>query len=953
MTAIPLAVSQALPHLEADPAKAYVPLRGSMEGSFGETHLIFATSGRLYAVTKTSALGSFETVELDGREIPRLVVDRWGDSLRVIDLDGTAHAIQLDSLSRDRTLESLGQLYRDHQAWDALAQVLAQRIEASYDTHTRTTLGLELAELQRTLLGQPAEARAVYERILLHEPEHGQALAGLTELFLDGFEIERTGTGLAERHEAMDQWAAALLVREIMVEFIEGPQARLSARIALADAFERRLDDHDRALAAVGAAVCEAPSDQAAWDVMETVGAQVEDAELARDIFACAATVCGDESPEVQARLLQRLGERLLQTGQQGDAKSVFHQLVGLGMPHASPGLQALGALYEARQDWQGLLGVWHAELDFEPALDRQVALWTAIGQTQLHAVGDLTAAETAFTTALSLFAEHLPALEGLRPIYAHQGRHEDQFQLLRRLVDLELRAPERVALVKEMAQLALEQLRDAERAIECWFKVRAIAPDDPDLIEQLTFLLRSAERFEELAGVLADRLGHGGRSVAERDTLRRRLARLYQNELASPARSETVWLSLLDAAEVPDPEALEAMANLKEAGGDRGAAREYLEQLVDVLPEGQSLGVLRRLAALCEADDEPIAALNAWLQIRQQQPEVAEVLVSVARLAALVGEKALAVATQRDLLELPSEERVHGERLLTLVALLRELAEGSQEREILLDEAQACVTIAIHVLPGNVGAARTHVALLEDLERWAELAMAIADELLPLVTDPAERRVLLERALNLARVEVGDTMMGVTLASRFAADVVGHEDLERLAADMAVETMHVLELLDAAEREVRGSIASLVGALTLAAETAHSPGVLTWLGEWYFDHGDTEAAVHCFGDALGFGERTGRALAGFTRTLINAGRPHVVLNRLQTYIDNPSDDGGAQWRAALFNACADAAVAKGDVEQAERYRRQANRGTRILLWVGLTITVLSLVAGAVMSQVL
>ncbi len=178
-----LAVQEALPQLAEDPAAAHVPLRGSLEGSFGETHLVFTAAGRLYAASKTSALAPFEATELDASHIPRLVSDRWGDALQVVDSAGAVGTIQLDSLARERTLQRLAALYRERGAWDELAQTLRLRIEATYDTHQRDVLQLEHASLMATQLGRPEEALAVYERILLHEPEQAVALEGLTRLF--------------------------------------------------------------------------------------------------------------------------------------------------------------------------------------------------------------------------------------------------------------------------------------------------------------------------------------------------------------------------------------------------------------------------------------------------------------------------------------------------------------------------------------------------------------------------------------------------------------------------------------------------------------------------------------------------------------------------------------------------------------------------------------------------
>ena len=165
---LPWVVAEAIrPHTEA-PVEHYIPLRGSVEGSFGETHLVLTTHGSMLAVSKTSALGAMETLMLDGQVLPEWVSDRWGDALAVHDLGGKRYTVQLDSLGRDQALAALAHLYRCRMAWRHLARVLEKQIEASYDDDKRHALALELARLQRLEFGQRQQARDVYEQILLH-----------------------------------------------------------------------------------------------------------------------------------------------------------------------------------------------------------------------------------------------------------------------------------------------------------------------------------------------------------------------------------------------------------------------------------------------------------------------------------------------------------------------------------------------------------------------------------------------------------------------------------------------------------------------------------------------------------------------------------------------------------------------------------------------------------------
>ncbi len=374
----------------------------------------------------------------------------------------------------------------------------------------------------------------------------------------------------------MNRWLESLRVRDVMCELIEGPSDRTAARLTLARDWRHRLGDSKQALGVAGAAPCEAPGSADAWDAVLALAAEPEAADLALEVYSCLAAVSADHPLEIRARSVERLASHLEAAGRQHHAEQAYHQLVDLGPPWAVPGLEALARIYEGREDWGPLLAVLRAELGMSPTSTRAIDLWTRVGVLLSEAMGQYGEAEQALKHATSIHPEHLAALQGLRHIYDISGRYEELYDLLDRMAGLETYAARRVALIKRQAAMALEHLDDPSRAIRNWFKVRSIAPDDPDVLEPLSTLLRNAERSEELAGVLADRLGHGGRSATERDELRRRLGHLYQHELESPERAEGVWMAVLEASDTPDVEALEAMSNLREAAGDYQGTNAY-----------------------------------------------------------------------------------------------------------------------------------------------------------------------------------------------------------------------------------------------------------------------------------------------------------------------------------------------------------------------------------------
>ena len=930
---LPLVVAESIKDLTQSTIRHYIPLRGSIEGSFGETHLIFTADGSLIASSKTSALGAMETLELDGQFLPELVSDRWGDALAVRGSDGAQYGIQLDSLGRDQALEGLASLYRQRQAWRHLAKVLEKQAAACYDDDTRNALSLELARLHRIEFGQPGVARDVYERILRHQPGHAAALSELMELFRSGFDLERTGRDLPGLLEAQERWDDLLFARGVLVECFEDRQERLHERMELAAHAWHRASDATTAIAAAGAALCEAPSLSSAWELLDTIPTDEDSDRLTSEMLSCLTALIDDEPERVQIEVLTRQGRLLSRLGRRDASEDTWRRVLKFGLPAAREAFDALYDISRGRGDSAGLVELIDLELALPLPVDRQLELWCDRGALAAT-LGDAASAQEAFRAALNLFGEHRPALEGLVDLYQRSGAATDLYDVTLKLSEIELEAAKRVELAKSMARLAGGPLQDANRAIADWYRVRSIAPDDEEMIVELPELLRKAGRLEELAGVFADRIGHGGRSAEERDRLRRQLARLYQNELEAADRAEHVWSAVLESVQGRDEEALSALADIRQADQDLTGAKGYLERLVEVLAGTRQHDVMRRLAVVCEELGDLTEALELWTQLHRHLPADLGVVEAIVRVAPLTGQWEPALSAQRQRVSAAAEGRQRGERLIELARMLEKSAPAATSTAHLIEAEGALVQAALATGIDQREVALTRLSVLEKLERWPEQVQVITRSILPTATDAAQRQRWLDEALTLYAGRLGTPQAAVGLAVEWIHDMAAAPDRCRRVSEFALKAggAAFANLLNACNQLPTQSASEIVKELLATARSEASDKALVDIGNWYFDHGELAIAEDCFMAALSAGDRSGKALHGFVRTMLAAERGAQALLHLDKWIDTLARSDGAAWRTKLLIAAKDVCSETGDIGGLKRYESLLYTRRRVVL---------------------
>jgi len=162
--------------------------------------------------------------------------------------------------------------------------------------------------------------------------------------------------------------------------------------------------------------------------------------------------------------------------------------------------------------------------------------------------LSDMSRAERALTEALHLDPEPLEAHAQRVALIRAQQRTADLVSGLRAWADVEPDADQRIALLREAAELAHQELSQAEMAAECYQELIAIDQNDAGALRALCDIRRSQSRWNEVVGLLERQL----EVVAEEDRapVAQAVGQVYRDHLNDPRAAIRAYETALDLDE-------------------------------------------------------------------------------------------------------------------------------------------------------------------------------------------------------------------------------------------------------------------------------------------------------------------------------------------------------------------------------------------------------------------
>ncbi len=356
---------------------------------------------------------------------------------------------------------------------------LERELALTKKPHLRAQLLAKLGTIRADVLGDMAGARAAWQEAVASDPDVDEALRRL-----------------AEAHVAAGSFSDA-----------EPMLARLRTRAASADDARRIAALHGRALLGLG-------RDAAAARALDEAQQLAPDDPEVLDALAEASWLRQDWAAALEAH------QRLLATLKDGARRvEVLHRLAvaqrALGMTRAAiatldralaatpdhrPSLEALAAIYEEQQDWQGYVDAERQLADTAVVPEDRLAALDAIARAWWQQVGDAGQALAALDEALGERPRDLARLHKVLEIAQAKQDWQRVLDVLGRIVGIEENRARRAKYVLTMGQVLRDVTRDAEQALACFERALDDDPTELRAFEAIDRLLTSMHDWRRLA---------------------------------------------------------------------------------------------------------------------------------------------------------------------------------------------------------------------------------------------------------------------------------------------------------------------------------------------------------------------------------------------------------------------------------------------------------------------
>ncbi len=452
----------------------------------------------------------------------------------------TLRAVLELSPRHEGALTAIERVYRTQERWDELLEIYGRHASHAEDPKQRAELLYRRAKLLAEKLGSPHQAIVAYEAVLEVTPDHGDALAALAELKQrsgDADEALRALDALAENattpaaradnyirsarllekhHDLSGACERYKLALDAVPHHAEASSGLRRAYIALGDAnaaselLQRQIEATESATlrgkltAELARLAFEELKDYELAQQAATVALEWNDTAIeAQEILGRVALE--EERFDDAAQQFQRLmphldslpGERavdiLLRSldalGRKGDAEaalSAVEKLRSLAPNDPKAMLRAAGVVFDhgadamARNLYTEVLERFEDDLSEE---DRALATYHHAEATRR--TGELGLAVSLLEEAAELAPNSTGPLESLVKAFVSLGDWEEAWEAQSRLLDL-VQGDDKVQLLIEMGELAMDKLKDRQRATRCLVAAVDVRPEDRRLLTRL-----------------------------------------------------------------------------------------------------------------------------------------------------------------------------------------------------------------------------------------------------------------------------------------------------------------------------------------------------------------------------------------------------------------------------------------------------------------------------------
>ncbi|MDP3278116.1 MAG: protein kinase [Deltaproteobacteria bacterium] len=528
-----------------------------------------------------------------------------------------SQALTLDP-DRDDALEGAEAVYRKAAQWPELVAVLAKRAELQSEPERARTLRAECADVLESKVGDLVRARELAQRVLEQDPAQQTALEVLERIYL-----------------STDDHRGLISLLEKKAESLAG-SAKSEALCELAESYEDRLKDDDKAAIFYEKARVEDPKNIAALKGLERLYARTSANDKLLSVLEAQLEVVS--TPRQKMDLLLRIAaiyeEEFVDHAK---AASSFEQVLAIDAGNDAA-MTGLSRLYRITRRFDALVELLGRHADIVESTERKADLHAQRGRTLLDPLNLADKAREAFDKALAADPNNIVALEGAAKTRAMAGDSTGAAEALEAVAQLAKSPAEKAdALVR--AGRILEESGASDAAIERYKRALDLVDDYAPATSRLRGLYASRGDAQGAIDMLQREI-EAADGTNQRAKLWGEVAKIYRDRVKDSEKA----LESAQKAVLLDSTNDEAAALLGELRFDQGQFAEAAQLLgprsirAKDLPREEGLRiVLRHGEALAKSGDEA-SALEAFSRARELAPGDVAVLSSVADAAFGIG---------------------------------------------------------------------------------------------------------------------------------------------------------------------------------------------------------------------------------------------------------------------------------------------------------------------------
>lgn len=659
-------------------------------------------------------------------EMATLAGERLHDHAQAIEL---WRAVIAQDPTTPGAIDALEKLTERERNWPVLAEALEKRVALLDNDDARVKALQKLGILYAEQLGDKNAATGVWRRVLQLDSKNARARRTLRETYLEAQDWDALGSMYTEAED----WEALVDVFGDAADKSADPKVKVDLSLRAARVFEERIGEPQRAFRNYERILSVEPNNLLAAKALVPIYQREEKWSRLVGVLEVALKSLSPQQTEQRLEYLVRLRQIALENLRDGELAFRYASEAFEVAPDEPTVIEGLEKATESAGDFNRLVELF-LERASKAKPTESLALRRRVASLAVDRISRVDLAVTQWQAILETSPEDSEAISILDRIYrAEQRTGELRSLLVHRLAYLH-EAGARKAILRELAMMEEEALKDPVAAATRYREIADLDPSDRDALTALDRLAQQAERWEEVADILWKR-----RELEEDESVRTelssRLGILLADKLNDPQGAVEVFSAILESNPAHG-QAMTVMERLSERHAELGPRIDALlektydrtgrfDKLVKLLAKRlesaaseQETRTLRlRLADISGAKlGDSMGAYGALEAAFLDQPEDRELWDRLAEAAERAGQHKALVNAYITAIEAGNMGKADAAELAVRVAQLYDEVLGQP------DEAERFHRVVLAHDPLDDGSFAALKELYTSAERWDEL---------------------------------------------------------------------------------------------------------------------------------------------------------------------------------------------------------------------------------------